>query len=77
MQVAGGSLFAGKTAFDEAVKAEVSAAPQDSAPQSAFGTAGTGSDFGASGSQVRPSSHVLLLLDFTCRLLPQTGTWVL
>ena len=71
MQEAGGSLFAGKTAFDEAVKADVSAAPQGSAPQSAVGTAGTGPDFGASGNQVRPISKISLLLD------AHVGCWAL
>lgn len=63
VQEPGGSLFAGKTAFDEAVKPEVSAVPQAAASQSAFGAAndaGTGPDFGASSSQVRCSNHLLL-----------------
>lgn len=60
MQEAGGSLFAGKTAFDEAVKPEMSAPPQAAARQSAFGAAneaGTGPDFAASSSQVRCSDQ--------------------
>lgn len=63
VQEPGGSLFAGKTAFDEAVTPEVSAVPQAAASQSAFGAAndaGTGPDFGASSSQVRCSNHLLL-----------------
>ena len=55
MQEAGASLFAGKTAFDDAVKSDVSAIPQASATQSAFSKAneaGTGPNFGASGGQV-------------------------
>lgn len=62
VQEAGVSLFAGKTAFDEAVKPEVSAAPQAAASQSAFGAAneaGTGPDFGVSSSEVRCSNHFL------------------
>lgn len=73
LQEAGASLFAGKTAFDDDVKSEASAAPQALAPQSAFSKAseaGTGGDFGSSNGQVRRSkARAVAHLQFSSLLL--------
>lgn len=64
LQEAGASLFAGKTAFEDAVKSEVSAVPQALPPQSAFSkasAAGMGGDFGSANGQVRHGKAVAQL----------------